>query len=244
MERSDVKNELSDTFATGNVRLDDYPAYVPLREAVFGSLKKAILDGVLKPGQMIVENRLASELAVSRTPVREAIRMLESEGLVTLLPGRKAMVSVPTPHEVEDIYEIRLLVETEALRRITPERTELIGELEAYTQQADEYLQQGDIAEMGKINTRFHLTIISAFNNEKLQQIVTPLHDTISRFLRYTLLDREWAEQGNSEHKQIVAYAKNGDTEEAVALMVQHLTAAKRVSADMVHQMTSENNGS
>jgi DNA-binding GntR family transcriptional regulator len=239
VERSSVEGNLRNAFADGKIRLNNYPAYVPLREAVFRSLKTAIVEGLLEPGQAIVENKIAGELAVSRTPVREAIRMLETEGLVTLLPGRKAIVSAPTVREVEDIYEIRLLVETEALRRITPECTELIEELEGYTQIADEYYKQGCIAEMGRVNTRFHLAIISAFNNEKLQQIVKPLHDTIARFLRYTLLDRDWASQGNEEHKQIVAYVKHGETEEAVSLMVRHLKAAKKVSADMVLRMAS-----
>lgn len=238
-EQSSVDGNLHSAFAEGRISLENYPAYVPLREAVFGSLKKAIVEGLLKPGQAIVENKIATELSVSRTPVREAIRMLEAEGLVTFLPGRKAIVSAPTVREVEDIYEIRLLVETEALRRITPGQSALIEELEEYTRIADEHFERGDIAEMGRVNTRFHLAIITAFNNEKLQQVVAPLHDTIARFLRYTLLDREWALQGNVEHKQIVAYVKNGETEEAVSLMTRHLEAAKKVSADMVQQMTA-----
>jgi GntR family transcriptional regulator, trigonelline degradation regulator len=236
-ERISTDGAARDAFPEGVVSLDSYPTYIPLREAVFRSLKTAIVEGLLEPGQAIVENKIAGELAVSRTPVREAIRMLEAEGLVTFLPGRKAIVSAPSVREIEEIYEIRLLVETEALRRITPERTKLIEELEGYTQIADGYFKQGDIAEMGRVNIRFHLGIISAFNNEKLQQIVKPLHDVIGRFLRYTLMDRDWALRGNEEHKQIIAYAKQGKPEEAVSLMTKHLTDAKQVSVEMVLQM-------
>lgn len=239
MERTNADGDIKSAFPDGVIRLDNYPSYIPLREAVSRTLKTAIIEGLLKPGQAIVENKIAGELSVSRTPVREAIRMLEAEGLVTFLPGRKAIVSAPTVQEVEDIYEIRLLVETEALRRITPEQTKLIEELEGYTQIADGYFKQGDIAEMGKVNTRFHLAIISAFNNEKLQQIVKPLHDTMARFLRYTLLDQDWALRANGEHKQIVAYVKNSEAEKAVSLMTHHLTDGKQVSVDMITEMIS-----
>lgn len=237
MEERIGQNKSRTDFPGGIVSLDSYPAYIPLREAVFQSLRTAIVEGSLKPGQAIVENKVAGELSVSRTPVREAIRMLEVEGLVTFLPGRKAIVSAPSAKEIEEIYEIRLLVETEALRRIEPGQTKLIEELEGYTQIADGYFKQGDIEEMGKVNVRFHLGIISAFNNEKLQQIVRPLHDVIGRFLRYTLVDQEWAMRGNQEHKQIIAYAKEGKPEEAVTLMTKHLTDAKEVSVEMVLQM-------
>lgn len=240
MAQSAEGGNVTGSFPDGVIRLADYPAYIPLREAVFRTLKAAIVEGLLQPGQAIVENKIAGELAVSRTPVREAIRMLESEGLVTFMPGRKATVSAPSVQEVADIYEIRMLVEAEALRRITPEHANLIEELEGYTQIADGYLKQGDITEMGKVNTRFHLAIISAFNNEKLQQIVAPLHDTIARFLRYTLMDRDWAIRANNEHKQIVAYVKKGKTEKAVSAMIQHLTDGKQVSVDMIRQMVAD----
>lgn len=155
-EWGSVDSNLQSAFAEGRISLNNYPSYVPLRETVFGSLKKAIVEGLLKPGQAIVENKIATELSVSRTPVREAIRMLETEGLVTFLPGRRAIVSAPTVREVEDIYEIRLLVETEALQRITSGQTELIKELEEYTQMADIYFERGDMADQHSLSPCDH----------------------------------------------------------------------------------------
>src|SRR5215204_2916407 len=81
--------------------LDGFSAYLPLREVVARTLKRAILDGSLRPGQPISENKIANKLSVSRTPVREAVRMLETENLVTLLPGRKVIISIPTVQDIE-----------------------------------------------------------------------------------------------------------------------------------------------
>ena len=119
------------------VPLDYVPSYLPLREAVFLTLKKAILEGSLKPAQPLSENKIARRLSVSRTPVREALRMLEADNLVTFLPGRKVIVAIPSRRDVEEVYEIRSIVEREALRRITPDQRDLIRELEECIDEAE-----------------------------------------------------------------------------------------------------------
>ena len=158
--------------------LDNVPPYVPLREAVFLELKKAILEGSLKPGQQISENKIASKLSVSRTPVREAIRILEKDNLVSLLPGRKVIVSVPSQRDIEEVYEIRAIVETEALRRITPESTELIRNLEQCLEKAEELRKEDNLRELAKANNRFHLTIISRPGEPE----VAPVHGLPERY--------------------------------------------------------------
>lgn len=82
-------------------------------------MKEAIVKGSLEPGQLLSENKIASKLKVSRTPVREALRRLEQETMVKMLSGRRLIVSVPSVQDVEEIYDLRLMVETEALRRIS-----------------------------------------------------------------------------------------------------------------------------
>jgi DNA-binding GntR family transcriptional regulator len=208
--------------------LDNMPPYVPLREAVFLELKKAILEGSLKPGQPISENKIASKLSVSRTPVREAIRILEKDNLVSLLPGRKVIVSVPSQRDIEEIYEIRAIVETEALRRITPESTELIRNLEQCVEEAEELRKEDDLRELAKANNRFHLTIISALENQRLHRFMDSLNDTISRFLYYSLASKG-ALEFQEEHKQIVSNIKAGKTEEAVSLLRHHLMKPKHM---------------
>src|SRR5215218_4496369 len=159
--------------------LDEFDAHVPLREVVARTLKRAILDGSLRPGQPISENKIANKLSVSRTPVREAVRMLETENLVTLLPGRKVIISIPTVQDIEDVYETRLIIESEALRRITPDQKELIQELEEYTRAAQEHLKRKDFIELGKVNTSFHLAVLSALENRTIREFMASLHNNI-----------------------------------------------------------------
>jgi DNA-binding GntR family transcriptional regulator len=212
--------------------LDDVPPYVPLREVVFLALKKAILEGSLKPGQQISENKIASKLSVSRTPVREAIRILERDNLVSILPGRKVIVSVPSKRDIEEIYEIRSIVETEALRRITPDRKNLIRELEACIDEAEGLRKEGNLQEMAKANHRFHLAIISALENQRLQRFIDSLNDTISQFRSYSLTP-EWALESENEHKQIISNLKSGNREEAVSILHHNLTKPRHMLSDL-----------
>lgn len=207
--------------------LDELPPYVPLREAVYLALKRAILEGTLNPGQQISENKIANKLSVSRTPVREAIRILERDNLVSLQPGRKVIVSVPSPREIEEVYEIRAIVEAEALRRIGPEDEDLIRTLEQCVEEAEILRTQGNLREMGEVNNRFHLTIISALKNGRLDRFMDSLNDTISRFRYYSLASGGPSEFGE-EHRRIVSCLKAGDTDQAVSLLLRHLTKPKR----------------
>jgi DNA-binding GntR family transcriptional regulator len=212
--------------------LNNEPTYLPLREAVFLELKRAILEGSLKPGQPISENKIASKLSVSRTPVREAIRLLERDNLVSLLPGRKVIVSAPSQRDIEEVYEIRSIVETEALRRITPDSTELIRKLEQCIEEAERFRQEGNLREMAKANNRFHLTIISALENQRLHRFMDSLNDTISRFRYYSLTSKGTPEFGE-EHKQIISNLKSGNTEKAVSLLRHHLMRPKQILSEL-----------
>jgi DNA-binding GntR family transcriptional regulator len=213
--------------------LDEFSAHVPLREAVARTLKRAILDGSLRPGQPISENKIANKLSVSRTPVREAVRILEAENLVTLLPGRKVIISIPTVQDVEDVYETRLIIESEALRRITPDQKELIQELEGYTRAAQQHLKRGDFIELEKVNTSLHLAILSALENRTIREFMASLHNKIARLRAYSLTDRKWAAEWEREHQQIIAHLKRGETERAVDILHHHLITPKQLLINM-----------
>lgn len=208
--------------------LDDLPSYVPLREAVFLTLKRAILDGSLKPGQTISENRIASKLSVSRTPVREAIRILETDNLVTSLPGRKVVVASPSPRDIEEVYEIRSIVEIEAVRRITPDREDLIGALQRHIGEAERLRTEGNLPEMAEANNRFHQEIISALGNQRLERFIGSLNDTISQFRSYSLTP-EWALESEKQHKEIIGHLKSGDTEKAASVLRNNLLRPKQM---------------
>ena len=213
--------------------LEDFDAYVPLRVAVLTRLKQAILDGVLKPGELLSENRIASQLSVSRTPVREALRVLEQENLVTMLPGRKVIVSVPSAEDIDEIYDIRFIVESEALRRITPDRTDLIERLEACIARQDAALERRDPRALREINTEFHMIFVSVLSNRRLRQFIDSVYDSITRFRLYSLENPEWAEHGSQEHRRLVELLKAGDNEGAVGMLKEHLDAARNIVTKM-----------
>ena len=220
------------------VPLDYVPSYLPLREAVFLTLKKAILEGSLKPAQPLSENKIARRLSVSRTPVREALRMLEADNLVTFLPGRKVIVAIPSRRDVEEVYEIRSIVEREALRRITPDQRDLIRELEECIDEAEKLRKEGNLREMAKANNRFHLTILSALENQRLQRFIDSLNDTISQLRSYSLTP-EWALESEREHMQIISHLKSGDTEKAISVLQQNLMKPKRMLSVLFSEESS-----
>ena len=108
-----AKNEL-------DLQMEDYQ-YLPLRDVVFRTLRQAILRGELKPGERLMEIRLANQLGVSRTPIREAIRMLELDGLVIMVPRKGAQVAQITEKDLNDVLEVRLGLEELAVKqRVSP----------------------------------------------------------------------------------------------------------------------------
>ncbi len=207
--------------------LESFSSFIPLREAVFQTLKKAILNGTLKPRQLLSENKIAQKMSVSRTPVREALRILEMDNLVTILPGRKVIVSTPNVQDIEDIYEIRFIVEIEALKRITPDQVDVIQQLQNYVDAAKEHLNNNELDKLGQTNTKYHLTIISALNNKRLQTFIDALHDTIYRFRIFNLTDKPWPERALREHQEIISALQLDDRERAVSILRQHLIIAK-----------------
>ena len=206
---------------------------LPLRLTVLAKLKQAIVGGRLTPGTLLSENKLAADLSVSRTPVREALKALEAEGLVTVLPGRKLIVSVPTERDIDEIYDIRLIVESEALRRITPEHTAILQRLDACIERQAAAIANGSVGALGQINTDFHMTLISALNNQRMRQFIDSVYDAITRLRIYSLNDDRWAGQVIDEHRRLTDFLKAGDREAALQMLTEHLTEARDVVKHM-----------
>ena len=156
---------------------------LPLRDVVFKKLRKAILTGALKPGERLMEIHLAEKLGVSRTPIREAIRKLELEGLVQMIPRRGAIVTEITEKSMKDVLEVRraldiLSVEL-ACDRITEEEKET---LEKACQNFELATKKGDLKEIARQDVAFHDIIVEATRNTKLIQI---LHNLSEQMFRY-----------------------------------------------------------
>jgi DNA-binding GntR family transcriptional regulator len=213
--------------------LEEFSSYVPLRVAVLTRLKAAILDGTLKPGLILSENKIASQLSVSRTPVRDALRVLEQENLVTILPGRKVIVSIPTLKDINEIYDIRWILESEGLRRIRPDDKDLIQRMERSVNESWLFLKSGNLQELKRNNTEFHTALISALNNSRIRQFLESVYDTTERLRLYSIEEEGWAKESVKEHGELVTLLKAGDRKAALAMLKRHLSAAKEVLINM-----------
>lgn len=198
--------------------------YLPLRDVVFNTLRQAILRGELKPGERLMEIALSNRLGVSRTPVREAIRMLEQEGLVIMVPRKGAQVAQITEQDLNDVLEVRLGLEELAVRfaceRITDEE---LKELEQALQGFERVMAEADLGALAEADVKFHEIIYAATHNERLVQIINNIREQMYRYRIEYLKDVESRKRLVEEHYAIWAALKNRDKECAVRQICGHI---------------------
>ena len=210
------------------IKLDGYK---PLRDVVFENLRDAIITQVLKPGERLMEIQLADEMGVSRTPVREAIRKLELEGLVVMVPRKGAYVAGVSMKDIHEVYEVRsaleMLAVTLAAERITDE------ELNALVQQVlreseEEAKKDGsDLDNIIYIDSSFHDIIYQAARNQRLVQFVNILQEQLQRFRAASLARPGRSKTALEEHKQIVEALSERNGELASKLAQEHIENAE-----------------
>ncbi|MEW6275526.1 MAG: GntR family transcriptional regulator [Bacillota bacterium] len=207
------------------IKLDNYQ---PLRDVVFETLREAIIKGRLKPGERLMEIQLAEEMGVSRTPVREAIRKLELEGLIVMVPRKGAYVAGISVKDIVDVFEVRAALESLAAglaaERITEEELE---ELERALVQISE-ASSGNLDEVVKTDTNFHEIIYRASRNQRLMQIITHLQEQIQRFRTTSLAQPGRTKTAIEEHRKIVEAISERDVELAQALAREHIENAEQ----------------
>lgn len=207
------------------VTLDNYK---PLREIVFETLREAIINGSLKPGERMMEIQLAEELGVSRTPVREAIRKLELEGFVVMVPRKGAYVAGISMKDIADVFEIRAALEgmvaALAAERITDEELE---HLERHLVKIAECIEANNLKALVETDTEFHDTLYKACRNERLVQIVSHLREQIQRFRTTSLSSPGRMKFALEEHKKIVEAVSDRNVEVARALAIEHIENAE-----------------
>ncbi len=214
----------------------ELPPYLPLRLVVLDRLRDAIQDGTLKPGLVLSENKLAAQLEVSRTPVREALRALEQENLVTVLSGRKLVVTTPTLRDIEEIYGIRYIVESEAVRRVAADDGTLMDRLELCVCQARYALEHEDAQGLTESNAEFHRTLVANLDNLRLHRFIDSVNDLITRFRQFSLQDEGWARRAADEHSSLLALLREGRNDDAVAMLRDHLASAEALLKRKFHE--------
>jgi DNA-binding GntR family transcriptional regulator len=188
-------------------------------------IRGRILDGTLKPGERLVEDRLSAELGVSRVPVREALRDLSAEGLVTLLPRRGATVVEVTPESVAELVEVRALLEglnaKLAAQRHDPEIVEQLKDTLARGNQA---AKTGTAEELAHLNAEFHERLAVASRNTVLSEVMRGLRERTS--IAFAINGRARAREDWDEHAGVLAAVIAGDAELAALLANRHVQNA------------------
>ncbi|MDD2233296.1 MAG: GntR family transcriptional regulator [Desulfitobacteriaceae bacterium] len=207
------------------VKLDSYK---PLREIVFESMRDAIISGVLKPGERLMEIQLAEEMGVSRTPVREAIRKLELESFAVMIPRKGAYVAGVSYKDFAEVFEMRTALEGLAAglaaERITADEIE---QMERVLLLPD--AEEMDLEKIVERDTDFHDLIYKASRNNRLQQMLANLREQIQRFRATSLAVPGRYIDAVKEHRVIVEALAEHNSELAKELMETHIVTAENV---------------
>ncbi len=213
MSSYDVKQEVTDKYS--------------LRGRVFNKLREDILSGKYEEHEELKEVAIGEELGVSRTPVREAFRQLELEGLIQIVPNKGAYVTGITAKDVKDIYMIRSSLEGMCARLATENiTTEQLEELEENVYLASFHASKGHMEQMAELDNRFHHILYEACDSKMLQKLLQDFHQYVMRVRRKTLSTKERGIASNEEHRLIMEAIKDKNAKEAERLANQHMNNA------------------
>lgn len=195
-----------------------------LTAVVFNKLRENILSGVYKENDELKEMTIAKELGVSRTPVREAIRQLEFEGLVESIPNKATYVRSITLKDIKDIYEMRALLERLCVKMAIENMTdELMEKLEEIVDLSIYYKEKEKYDNIVGLDNQFHELLYEAANSKMLKHTLSDFHHYVERIRHTTLSDKDRGMKAVEEHKEILEAVKNKDTNKAMDLAEMHI---------------------
>ena len=217
-------------------------ASVPIQRQTVASmtveaLRERILRGDYPEGEPLRQDALADELGVSRIPVREALRQLEAEGLVTFNPHRGAVVSSLSLDEIAELFELRAEIECDLITRATPSMTK--EQLDRATEVLDEFedaLRAGEATRWGPLNWHFHAALYAPANRNFTMGILQKLHHHSDRYFRMQLLLAHGAANANKEHRAIAGAVAAKDLTKASELMRAHILGAGESLRALLHE--------
>ena len=196
-----------------------------LRGQVFDKIRSDILNGKYKRGEELVESSIGKELGISRTPVREAIRQLELEGLVQLVPNKGAFVTGISEKDVRDIYLIRARLEGLAARmaakNITPE---LLDAMEETVVLSEYHAKQEHYEQVCEMDSKFHKLLYKASGSRILEHTLTDFHQYVQRVRMASIMKKRRMEQSNDEHDAILTAIREHDEEKAELVATRHIS--------------------
>lgn len=207
----------------------DVNDYLPLRDVVFNTLRQAILRGEMEPGERLMEIQLAQKLGVSRTPIREAIRKLELEGLVIMIPRKGAEVAHITEKDMRDVLEVRCTLEELAVslacKNVTDER---IAELKSANRVFESAIVSKDVVNIVDADVQFHDTIYAMTDNVRLIQIINNLREQMYRYRLEYVKDARTHSILINEHNDIIRQLSERNMDAAKMVVRQHINNQER----------------
>ncbi|MDK2562036.1 GntR family transcriptional regulator [Romboutsia sedimentorum] len=202
----------------------------PIREVVYESLRSTLISGKVPVGERIIEKEYAQRLNISRTPVREALKQLETEDLIEYIPRLGVVAKKVTKEDVIEIYRIResleFLVICQAMENITPDEINKISELLDLT---ENFNMQGNINEVNKLFTEFNFLISDASRMRRLPMMISNLSNYLQRFRNISILDNERRERALVEHRQILNAIVSKDKDLVEETIKSHLEVSLNV---------------
>lgn len=221
-----------------SVHMDEY---LPLRDVVFNTLRQAILKGELKPGERLMEIALAERLGVSRTPIREAMRKLELEGLVVMIPRRGAQVANITEKDLNDVLEVRIALENMAIEKACKRMTdEEMGRLWLAAKEFERTMAEGDLVRLAEADVAFHEIIYQASDNRRLNQVLNNLREQIYRYRVEYLKDEDTRNVLVKEHEELTRAIKERDVKRAQEISFEHIENQRKA---IIQSIMAENGG-
>ncbi|MDD6442159.1 MAG: GntR family transcriptional regulator [bacterium] len=195
-----------------------------LRGQVFHAIREDILKGRYKENDELRETTLGKELGVSRTPVREALRQLELEGLVKIIPNRGAFVTGISEKDVRDIYMVRSVLEGLCVQMAAEHMTkERIDELEEVLLLAEYYLEKGNMEQLTELDGKFHQILYTASESRILEHVLSDFHKYVQLARRNSVKTESRAQKSLEEHREILEALKENDAEKAEKLANTHI---------------------
>ncbi len=207
----------------------------PMREIVLEKIKKAIYEGSLRKEERLVESTIAENLGVSRTPVREALRQLESEGLVKNYPRRGAIVEGISIEDAREIYDLREVLEGLMARKTCEHITDDgIEELKEILSKMKASLEGSEYEDYLALHKDYNRILLVNSKNRRLISMITNIQDNLSSLRNITLMTKERREEAFKEHEEIVEALWDRDQERVEVLARNHVVNAKKAFLDSV----------
>lgn len=217
-----------------NIFKNDLSKHTTLAEKISVQLREQILGGVLKGGTSLKQDQLAQQYVTSVGVLREALKTLEGEGFVEFVPNKGAYVKRLTAQEALDIFDVRLLLETEALSRSLPKLTEndffLLEGLLDEEEFCNEPLRYNDL------NIKFHASLYQHCASSKLLETIQQLNNQVSRYMIFYLNNMLQKQESQTEHRQLLAACKAQDKKNAKLILKKHMQKAGKALADYLNK--------